>query len=150
MAKVCPRVPAANATTTIGIQRQFITGIARLFDRNFSLGSEQQPVARGSRGQHAVHHVNTQISVLDNLLWGTDPHQVSRLVLWKMRDRCLNSLSRERPWFTDTQAANGVPRESNVNDSFCRFSSYLGIHSSLHDAEQSLSAFGCGQSRFVQ
>src|SRR5438132_12183546 len=99
MAKVCPRVPAANATTTVGIERQFIIGIARLFDRTFSLGSEQQPVACGSRGQHAVHHVNTQLRVLDNLLWGTHPHPVSRLVLWKPRDRCLNSLSRERPRF---------------------------------------------------
>src|SRR6266849_1334601 len=149
MAKVCPRVPAANATATIGIERQFIICIARLLDRNFSLGSEQQPVARGSRGQHAVHHVNTQISVLDNFLWGAHPHQVSRLVPWKMRDRCLNSLSRERPRFTDTQPANGVPREPNLNGSFCRFSSYLGIHSALHDSEQSVSAFGCGQRRFV-
>src|SRR5207253_9877267 len=64
-------------------------------------------------------------------------YQVSRLVLWKMRDRCLNSLSRERPRLTDTQPANGVPREPNLNGSFCRFSSYLGmIHSSLHDRSE--------------
>src|SRR5439155_8044764 len=143
-------IRAAKRTATVGLERQFIIGIARLLDGNSSLGSEQQPVARGSRGQHAVHHVNAQVSVLDNLLWGTHTHQVSRLVLWKMRDRCLNSLSRERPRLTDTQPANGVPREPNLNGSFCRFSSYLGmIHSSLHDAEQSLGAFGCGQGRFV-
>src|SRR5438067_151876 len=82
--QVGPRVALAHAAGAIWVKRAIVPSVSRLFDGNFAFRCEEQSVPRGARGENAIHHVNTEVSVFHNFFRGTNAHQISRLICRKM------------------------------------------------------------------
>src|ERR1700758_4369451 len=138
MSQVCPRVALANAAAAVRVEGLLVLRVARLLDRNSALRGEQQAMPRRSSRQHAIHHVNAEMSVLDNLFRGSDSHQVTGLVGGKMLERRFDDLACHASGLTHAQPADGVARKSDLDGALSRFSAQLGIHGPLDNPEKRL------------
>src|SRR5579864_8993703 len=106
MAQVGARIAPANTAVAIWVKRSLVLGIARLLDGDFSLGGKQQPVTRCPRGQDAVHNVDSETRVFDDLLRRSHPHQIARLVGGKMLQRRFNDLPGQVPRLAHAQSSD--------------------------------------------
>jgi hypothetical protein len=78
--KIGPRVALAHPTAAVGVNRRWILGVARLLNRDFPFRGKQEPVPRRAGRKDAIHHVDAQAGVLDNLFGSAHSHQITRLV----------------------------------------------------------------------
>jgi len=142
MPQIGSGVPLAHPAATIWVQRGLVTRVPSLFDGDLAFRGKQQPVPCGSRGQDTIHHVNAQIGVFDDFLWGADPHEVPRLVGGQVFKRGLDDFPRQGSRLTDAEAADGVTGKADFNGSLGGFLSQLTVHPTLHDAKKSLRGAG--------
>src|SRR5260370_18006096 len=117
MAQVSPRITLADATVAGWIERALVLRIPGLLDRKFAFGGEQQSMAGGAGGKHAIHHVDARLSVMGDLFRSANPHQIARLVLGKMLKRGQDHVLRKLARFADAQPAAGVAGTTNVDQS---------------------------------
>jgi len=87
MTQIGPRITLADAASARRIKRAFVPRVPGLFDRNLAFRREEQAMAGGAGGKHAIHHVDPGLGVLGNLFRSADSHQIARLVAWKMLKR---------------------------------------------------------------
>src|ERR1700686_2787251 len=106
MPQISSRVALAYPAPTIWIERGVVPRIARLFDRDLSLGCKQQSVPRRSRGQDAIHHIDAEIGVFNDLLRRAHSHEVTRLVGGGMFNRGFDNFASERPRFAHAEPAD--------------------------------------------
>ena len=95
-------------------------------------------MARGARGENAIHHIHAEACVFDDFLGSAHAHQVARLVGGKMLERRLDDLAGQLPGLSDAEAADGVAGKIDFDGSFGGFSSQGAIHAALDYAEQGL------------
>src|SRR5260370_23091335 len=93
MAQVSPRITLADATVAGWIERALVLRIPGLLDRKFAFGGEQQSMAGGAGGKHAIHHVDARLSVTGDLFRSANPHQIARLVWRKMVKGCQHAFT---------------------------------------------------------
>src|SRR5271157_479009 len=79
MPQVSAGVAATHAARAIGVHGPLIRDVARVLDVHAAFAGVEAGVARGARGQHAIHHVNAAGNVIGKLLWAPHTHQVARL-----------------------------------------------------------------------
>src|SRR5689334_17178086 len=115
MPQVGPGVAPAHAAVTVGIKRPLVLRIPRLLDRKLPFRREQQSVAGGPRGENAVHHVDAQSGILNDLLRRTNAHEVPRLILGKMLKCVLDDLAGKSPGLAHTQSADRIAREPDLD-----------------------------------
>src|SRR6195256_504478 len=95
-------------------------------------------MARGARGENAIHHIYAEAGVFDDFLGSADAHQVARFVGGKMLERRLDYLAGQLPGLSDAEAADGVAGKIDCDGSFGGFSSQQAIHAALNYAEEGL------------
>src|SRR5438309_642607 len=95
-------------------------------------------MAGGPRRENAVHHVDAQRGVFDDLLRRTYPHQIPRLVVRKVLQRGFHDLAGQLPRLANTEAANGVARESDLYRTLSGLLAKSAVHPTLHDPKQRL------------
>src|ERR1700683_1054546 len=94
------------------VERSLILSVARLLDRNFSLGSEKEAMTRRTSGQNAIHHIDAQAGVLDDLFGRAHSHDVPRLVARKVLERGFDDLAGPLPRLADAGPARGIARKA--------------------------------------
>src|SRR6266496_4525583 len=78
--EVGARVPPAHPARAIRVERTLIGRVTGLLNRDFSLGREQQSVPRRAGRQHAIHHIDAQFRIFDNLFGRSHSHEIARPV----------------------------------------------------------------------
>src|SRR5271168_1436564 len=104
---------------------------------------------RRPRGQDAIHHVDSEAGVLDNLLGGAHSHHVTRFVGGKMLERGLDHFARAYPRLAHAEPADGITGKADLDSPLGRFFSQFEIHAALNDSEQGLSRVPSTQYRVV-
>src|SRR5437764_12350223 len=95
-------------------------------------------MAGGSRGQHAIHHIEAEAGVLDDLFRSSDSHQITRLVGGKILQRGFDHLAGERTGLADAETSDSVAGEADVDGAESRFAAQFEIHTALDDAKERL------------
>ena len=97
-------------------------------------------MAGGARGQHAIHHVDAEAGVLDDLFRSSDSHQVPRFLFREERRRKPGDLADRVLRLPHRHPADRVTVEAEVDQGTGGASAQVFVRSSLHDPEeQSLS-----------
>src|ERR1700691_1385755 len=138
MSQICPRITLAHPAAAIGIERTCIRSIARLLDGDFSFRGKQQAVAGGARGQDAIHHIDAQTGVFNDLLGRAYSHHIARLVGGKVFERGCDDLAGAFAGLADAEASDGIARKANFDGALGGFLCEREIHPALDDAEQGL------------
>jgi len=138
VAQIGPRVTPADHAVAGRIGRTLILGVARAFDVQPPLGGEEQPMARGAGGQHAVHHVHAHARILLDLVRIADAHHVAGLVGGQQRQHLGDHLPRQLARLAHAEAPDGIAVEVHLHQPLHAFAAQIAEHSTLHDAEQTL------------
>jgi len=74
MTKISARVTTAYGTTTFRIDGALILRVARVLDKHAAFAGVKAGVARGARGEDAIHHVDAARDVVGDLFGTADAH----------------------------------------------------------------------------
>ena len=140
VAQISARIAAADHAVAIGVGRPLVFGIAFAFDVQPAFAGEEQAVAGGAGGQHAVHHVHAHAGVLLNLVGVADAHDVARLVLGQQRQDLGDHLQGQVAGLADAEAADGVAVKIHFNETLGALAAEVAVHAALHDTEEGLRA----------
>ena len=140
VAQVGAGVAAANGAVAGGIGRVLVFGVLFVLDVEAALAGEEQRVARGAGGQHAIHHVDAHARVLLDLIGIADAHDVARLVFGQQRQHFGDHFQGQFARLADAEAADGVAVEVHFNESLGALAAEIAVHAALDDAEEGLGA----------
>src|SRR6266446_1063996 len=80
MTQIGARVAAADAAGAIRIDGPLVLRIARVLDEHAAFAGVEAGMARGSRGEDAVHHVDAKGDVVGDLFGAADAHEIAGTV----------------------------------------------------------------------
>jgi len=140
VAQIGPRVTAANHALAGGIGRTLIFRIIFAFDVQPSLAGEQEAVARGAGGQHAVHHIHAHAGILLDLVGVADAHHVAGFAGGQQRQHFGDDLQSQIAGLAHAEASDGVAVEVHLHQALRALTAQIGVHAALHDAEEALRA----------
>src|SRR6266699_4560212 len=104
-------------------------------------------------GQHAIHHVYSDIRIFHNFLGRANPHQIPRLICREVLQSRFDDFTGLGARLAHAEPTNSIAVKADPNRSFGGFFSKREVHSTLKNAEESLrhlSSFGgssCGDGR---
>src|ERR1043166_6163248 len=140
MTEVGPRVSSAHRTATRLVEWTLVLDELCVLDVQLAARRERLSGATIARRSNAVEHVDPGSHSLDQILWGTNTHQVARRV-WRHSWRdVFNHVKHHRLLFPDAQTADGVTIEADVYCLFETVSAQLEMTGALDDAEERLCA----------
>src|SRR5713226_4851876 len=138
VAQVSARISAADRAGAALIRRANVAGIARILDQQPSAAGKKAAVARVARGQDAIHHVNSALDVVGDVLGLAHAHQVTGFCRRQLRcgfgGHCAGDFVR----LTHGQAADGVAGKIELDQTPRVFAAQLGQRPALHDSEEHL------------
>src|SRR5215471_5534406 len=114
MAQVRPGVMLTGITVTVRIKGTFISTILRVLDYYTSCRGKQKAIARVTRGQDTVEHVDSSTHALEQVVWFTNPHEIARLVRRQLGCSMRGEVIHDVPWFTNAQATYGIAIEATI------------------------------------
>jgi hypothetical protein len=113
-----------------------IFGVLFVLDVQAAFAGEEQSVARGAGGQHAIHHVHAHARVLLDLVGVADAHHVARLVFGQQRQG-FGIISRVSSRGSPTlKPADGVAVEVHLHQALGALAAQIGVHAALDDAKE--------------
>src|ERR1700719_225167 len=135
MPKIGARVAAANRARALRIDRTLVFDVARVLDEHAPFASVQASMARRSRGQHAIHHVNAARNIIGNLFRPAHAHQVARPLFRQQRGNLRSHFAGDFVWLADGQAADSVPWKFEFQKLPRAFPPQIRKRRALHDSE---------------
>src|SRR5204862_3788652 len=150
MTKISARIAAANGTSALRIDGPLILSVARVLDQDAAFASVEAGVARGARGQHAIHHVDTERNIIGDLLGTAHAHQVARTISGQQRRDFGGHLASDFVRFANGQAANGVARKIEFKKLASALAPQISKRRALHDAELPLAEIAVTASAFLK
>src|SRR5437879_644627 len=115
MAEVRPGVVLASVTVTVRIKGTFVSAILGVLDHHPPCRGKQKAIARVTRGEDTVEHVDPSAHALQQVLWFTNPHEIARLVRRQLDGSMGDEVVHDVPWFPDAQAAYGITIEAAID-----------------------------------
>ena len=111
MADVGPRVPLADGTITVRIERAEILREPRVLDIEDAFGRKQLPGSCIAGGQYAVEHIYAPLHGIQYIYRRSDAHQVAWFFGWQQGGRPFNRFITVLRGFPDGKPANGIARK---------------------------------------
>ena len=99
---------SAHRTVTGRIQRAFVEGIFGIHHIPYTLHGEHMAVTGIPGGHDTVKNIHAPANCFQNIGWGSNPHQISGLILRHMRGYCFNHLIHHFSWFAYRQTTDGI------------------------------------------
>src|SRR5579871_2813413 len=92
----------------------------------------------GTGRQHAVHHVDAQTGVFDDLFRRAHSHQVAWHVFREMLQSGFDDLTGQFTGFADAEPSYGIAWEADFDSAFGGLFTEAPVHPALQDAEEGL------------
>ena len=138
VAQVGARVAAADHAIAGRVGRVLVFGVLLALDVQPAFAGEEQAVAGGAGGQHAVHHVHAHARILLDLVGVADAHHVAGLVRGQQRQHLGDHLQGQFARLADAEAADGVAVEVHLDEALGALAAQIAVHAALDDAEEAL------------
>src|SRR5580698_7106764 len=138
MTQVSAGVAPANHAIAGRVRRALVFSVLFTLDVEPAFAGEKQAVARGARGQHAIHHVHAHARILLDFVWIADAHDITRLVIRQKRKDFGDHLQRQVARLAHAEAANGVAVEVHLDKALGALAAQVAVHAALDDAEEVL------------
>ena len=116
VAQIGSAVAVADHAGAVGVGRVLVFGVLLALDVEAAFGGEEQAVARGAGGQHAVHHVDAHGGVFGDLVGVADAHDVAGLVCGQVRQGFGDDFAGELARLAYAEAADGVAGKVEVDE----------------------------------
>src|SRR5205085_511679 len=140
MTEIRARVPPADRTLARFVEWARVVYPLRVLDVQLAARRESLTGATVARRQNTVKHVYATRYRLDQILWRSNAHQITRRFFWHSRCEVLNYVKHHRFLFADTQSADRVTVKTDVDGLFETHSSEIEVSGTLDDAEECLCA----------
>jgi hypothetical protein len=139
MANESPRMPAANRTRTLLIERPRVRRKPGVLDVELASRSECLAVAAVARRQNAIEHVDAARYRFNQVFGSAYAHQIARFISRHAWRNVFDDVEHHRFFFADAQAANGVTVEADLYGSLKTLAPQIEMRAALNDSEERLS-----------
>src|SRR5580698_8850148 len=96
-------------------------------------------MARCSRREDAIHHIDAEACVFGDFLGSAHSHDIARFVGGKMLQGSLDDFASALPRLADAEASDGITGEADLDGAFGGFFAESQVHAALDYSEEGLS-----------
>src|SRR6266403_4315784 len=111
MTKISACVAAADAAGAMRVDGPLVLRVARVFDEHAAFAGVEAGMARGTRGENAVHHVDAPSDVGGDLFGAADAHEITGTIFWEERGDFGGHFAGRLVRFADGEAADRIARK---------------------------------------
>src|SRR5690606_20873612 len=120
------------------IERTEVAGEFGIAYDQSALTGHHGAVARDSRRQYAVEHIDAADTAFDERIGRSDAHQITRLIAWQQMNRLFEHLVHHMLRLAYAQSTHSIPRKIKGSQIPRALLPQIRVHAALNDREQSL------------
>src|SRR6266403_2550038 len=126
MTKISACVAAADAASAMRVDGPLVLCVTRVLDEHAAFAGVEASMARGARGENAVHHVDSEGDVVGDLFGAADAHEIAGTIFWEECGDFGGHFAGRLVRLADGESANRIAGKIDVEQLSGTFAAQVG------------------------